>query len=72
MITKVTFGMNGEVRCIGRIPPAVTGGRILDEANSTTVLVVYCKLISMCITTILSISRNTLDENMDFMHVGNV
>ena len=45
MITEVTFEMTGEVRCIGRIPPAVTGDRILDEVNSTTTLIVYGKLV---------------------------
>ena len=45
LITEVTFEMTGEVRCIGRIPPAVTGNRILDEVNSTTTLIVYCKLV---------------------------
>ena len=45
LITEVTFEMTGEVTCIGRIPPAVTGDRILDEVNSTTTLIVYCKLV---------------------------
>ena len=45
MITEVTFEMTGEVRCIGRIPPAVTGDRILDEVNSITTLIIYCKLV---------------------------
>ena len=45
IITEVTFEMTGEVRCIGRVPPAVTGDRILDEVNSTTTLIVYCKLV---------------------------
>ena len=54
MITEVTFEMTGEVRCIGRIPPAVTGDRILNEVNSTTTLIVYCKLV------ILSIPRSEI------------
>lgn len=44
MITSVTFEMNGEVRCIGSISTIETGDRVLDEANSTTTLVVYCEL----------------------------
>ena len=47
MITSVTLEMNGVVRCIGRTPSALTGDKILDEVNSTTTLVVYCKLITM-------------------------
>ena len=45
LITEVTFEMTGEVTCIGRIPPAVTGDRILDEVNSITTLIVYCELV---------------------------
>lgn len=47
MITEVTFEMNGEVTCFGKIPMTETGDRILDEANSTTTLVVYCKSIML-------------------------
>ena len=43
MLIEVSFDMNGEVRCIGRIPSTETGDRVLNEANSTTSLVVYCK-----------------------------
>ena len=46
--------MTGEVRCIGRIPPAVTGGIVLDKVSSTATLVVHCKLLAICNTIVLS------------------
>ena len=45
VIVSVKFSMNGEVRCIGRIPSAMTGDKVLDDTNSTATLVVYCKLM---------------------------
>lgn len=47
MIMSVTFEMNGVVRCIGRTPSTFTGNRVLDQANSTTTLVIYCKFTNI-------------------------